>query len=601
MGVFYMSNKNSQPPISTKPTIFALSSGQNYTLSASNCAVRGSIGIETVVIPVGVMNASIDSAVENVKVSGSLFNTPMFIGSDSKLYIYQIGLGLQATISPSASGTHLLFNDGSAITFSAKSTGLTYHFDNIQLSPNASINIPNGDVAVHGSTGQESVTISAGIHNVEIDGQVEKIQLQGLSFSQAKLVSAAQQLGIYDASNQKVAQLTVNPSQTEKLVFPNASGVVTLDKSGNGIFNLTDLVLNAGQSYSVTQTGVHIYGNSGYEVVTLAGGVLNEVIDSRIEKVVLNGNYSSYTWKALSGAINFYDSQSAVVASISVPKNSLGTQIQFADGAYTATFVSGSITLTSSSGGVLASLSVTPAGSGSSTPTGNTPQFQYTLNYGNFGTNLIGIQNSLTTAFNNISKFLNAKGSLDIQVLPASLTTNILAQANGAMITTSAGKSSPEFLLESISGIDANSSQFDATVYINTNNLSKFNLDPAKKPSASQFDLTTVLTHELLHALGFTGGIGGSGGQQKSPFDNFVSTINGLPYFTGGHAQAIYGGPVPLAPASAGVGSAYYHVNVANDLMSSSVAAGQVRTVSNLDLAILQDIGAPVLIGVFST
>ena len=79
----------------------------------------------------------------------------------------------------------------------------------------------------------------------------------------------------------------------------------------------------------------------------------------------------------------------------------------------------------------------------------------------------------------------------------------------------------------------------------------------------------------------------------KTPFDTYITLQGGNPYFTGPNAEAVYGGPVPLAPASAGKGSAYFHVDVPNDLMATSLSSGEVRTVSSLDLAILKDIGVP--------
>jgi hypothetical protein len=83
-------------------------------------------------------------------------------------------------------------------------------------------------------------------------------------------------------------------------------------------------------------------------------------------------------------------------------------------------------------------------------------------------------------------------------------------------------------------------------------------------------------------------------------YDSYVVTQNGKPYFTGPAAESVYGGPVPLAAASAGPGSAYYHVAISSDLMSDSLSAAQVKTVSKLDEAILQDLGAPVLVGVLA-
>jgi hypothetical protein len=208
-----------------------------------------------------------------------------------------------------------------------------------------------------------------------------------------------------------------------------------------------------------------------------------------------------------------------------------------------------------------------------------------------------GIQACLNKALADLGKYFNAKGVLDLQILPETVSSKVLAETSPAVIRTGVTTESTEFQLESTTGLDSNGSSYDAVVYVNLANLSSMNLDPTRAPSTSQFDLTTILEHELLHALGFTGEIG-SNTNASSPYDSLVRYTNGVPYFVGAYAQALYGGPVPLAPASAGSGSAYYHVNLPGDLMSTAIGQGQVRTISSLDLAILQDIGAPVLVGV---
>ena len=79
--------------------------------------------------------------------------------------------------------------------------------------------------------------------------------------------------------------------------------------------------------------------------------------------------------------------------------------------------------------------------------------------------------------------------------------------------------------------------------------------------------------------------------RNQTVFDSYVTMTNGKPFFTGSNAETVYGSPVPLAPPSAGAGSAYYHVDVPNDLMSASPSIGQTRAISALDLAILRDLG----------
>ena len=73
-------------------------------------------------------------------------------------------------------------------------------------------------------------------------------------------------------------------------------------------------------------------------------------------------------------------------------------------------------------------------------------------------------------------------------------------------------------------------------------------------------------------------------------------TMIDLPVFTGTNAVAANANVVvPLSPASSGDSSAYYHVALQNDLMSDSIGKGEVRAISPLDVAMLQDIGLTII------
>jgi hypothetical protein len=259
----------------------------------------------------------------------------------------------------------------------------------------------------------------------------------------------------------------------------------------------------------------------------------------------------------------------------------------------------------SSSGSSSSSSSTSPPSTGSTTSSAS--HFQYTLDFSAFSgysAQQSAVQTCLVAALNKIGSFLNAKGSLDIQVIPENTSSNVLAEASGALVSVPSGLSTGHganyttaFLAESQTGVDPNGSQADAKVYINMSDWSLFNTNPSVAPTKSQYDLTTVLTHEMFHALGFDGLYPSSQGYSTT-YDTFIQIQNGLPYFIGPKAEAVYGGPVPLDPASAGAGSAYYHVKVANDMMSDAISAGTVRSISSLDVAMMQDLGAPVLVGV---
>jgi hypothetical protein len=114
------------------------------------------------------------------------------------------------------------------------------------------------------------------------------------------------------------------------------------------------------------------------------------------------------------------------------------------------------------------------------------------------------------------------------------------------------------------------------------------------KPVAGKYDFVSILTHEILHGLAFTGNLDSNG--EKTPFDALVSMENGAPVFTGARAKALNANkPIALEPETVGNGSAYYHLTLENDLMSDTFGKGEVRSISALDLAILEDLGLSIV------
>jgi hypothetical protein len=146
------------------------------------------------------------------------------------------------------------------------------------------------------------------------------------------------------------------------------------------------------------------------------------------------------------------------------------------------------------------------------------------------------------------------------------------------------------------------------------------NPDPFTDPTATEagkYDLLTVFRHELAHGLGFIGlrDQKGSLGADATLFDTDtqVTSSNGTvtaASFVGSDAEAAYGnllgtGPTPVPLTILNNGEAYYHLaNTASDplgddLMSGvGLAPGTSEDISNVDLAILKDVGVPVTAGV---
>lgn len=122
-----------------------------------------------------------------------------------------------------------------------------------------------------------------------------------------------------------------------------------------------------------------------------------------------------------------------------------------------------------------------------------------------------------------------------------------------------------------------------------------------------QTDARSVFLHEFGHAFGFNGWrnavTGALPGGYASTFDTFT-TLTSTPagntlVFTGENAQAVYGGPVPVTfgnYAHIGNNDPLPGADLINDLMNGVVYYRGTRyTISELDLAIMKDVGLPVI------
>lgn len=141
-------------------------------------------------------------------------------------------------------------------------------------------------------------------------------------------------------------------------------------------------------------------------------------------------------------------------------------------------------------------------------------------------------------------------------------------------------------------------------------------------PTTGEYDLFTVILHEMTHTLGYLTALDSAGNSTLSGgnpgvysvFDSFLARGDGTSlfsaggnftgtaadlvsddvFFTGANASAAYGGPVPIyAPSTFQPGSSIGHLdNGVTSVMNFSVAPGTTqRTFEAVDLGILADIG----------
>ncbi|MDD5229370.1 MAG: hypothetical protein PHN45_04995 [Methylococcales bacterium] len=464
----------------------------------------------------------------------------------------------------------------------------------VNIGVNQSYTVKTNGLSIHGNTGYEKVTVAQNVSGIKIDSTVDSVTLSGIKFDPSALVSTTGTLAINSAAG-NLATLSVAANHNEALNFSNAVGTLSLDNSGNGVFNLSQIQLDKNQSFTVTNNDLQVYGNSGQEKITLTHGVTGIEVSSTVETVILDGKSSDFSYDVEGDTVVISDTSGNDVAFVSVNTASTGSQIQFSDKTLSASWeITGSFGRWNS-WGVIVTDPTTP--SIPTTISGGT-NFSYSVDFSqaNLGSNLANVETDIKTALDNIGQYVSSKTTFNLQVLTEQTSPKTLAEANATMVNTitpNGAAQTTTFLADSISGTDSNGVTPDSTLYINLANLSQMSFSGT--PIAEKYDLTSILTHEILHGMAFTGNLGTTDGL-KTPYDALVSMQNNSPVFTGSYAETANGNaPVPLDSASAGDGSAYYHVAVANDLMADSLGKGEVRTISELDVSMLHDMGVSII------
>ena len=216
------------------------------------------------------------------------------------------------------------------------------------------------------------------------------------------------------------------------------------------------------------------------------------------------------------------------------------------------------------------------------------------------------VSQALTTALAAWSDYISGMGTLQVQLNidylggPDSAGDIVLADAAPTATYYTGVVSGGEEIVQNSAAYELTTGQHlaasDITIDFNSALL------PYLADEGS-FDLVHVLEHELAHGFALSG-YRGSDGQLDglaTPFDELSTiTASGLDYFVGPAASYVYGGPVPLTTAQ-GPGSNYYHVGVGNASDPASLSndlmywiSGPNRSISALDVAILEDTGIPI-------
>ena len=472
----------------------------------------------------------------------------------------------------------------------------------VTLGQGLTYTVKTNGLSIHGNQGVESVTISPNVYNITIDSAVESVTLKNISYDPALVTSSQGLLTVNSSNGSSVAVLSIAGNHNESLSFTNASGLLSLDNTGKGIFTLSEIQLDKNQSYIANVNNLQVYGNTGTEKITIGDGVTGVQVANSIETVTLNGKSSDYNYDVVGNNVVLTNkSTGSEIAHISVNTASTGTQIQFSDKTLTAVW---NDNVSWNKGWTLHNWNVTINDPSAPVPSnvitgGTNLKYSVDFSHANLGGNLASVEADVKTALDNLGKAISSKVTFNLDVLTENTSPKTLAETTATMVNTTGANGATQttkFLADSASGTESNSSTADATLYINLADLNQMSF--SNTPVANKYDLTSVLTHEILHGMAFSGNLDLGSNAAKTPFDALVTMQNGSPFFTGTHAETANGNaPIPLDSISAGPGSAYYHVGIVNDLMNDALGKGEVRTISPIDLAMLQDMGVT-LVGI---
>ena len=221
--------------------------------------------------------------------------------------------------------------------------------------------------------------------------------------------------------------------------------------------------------------------------------------------------------------------------------------------------------------------------------------FKYSIDFSDasLGDYLPDVKANLQKALDNIGQYIRSDAVFNLKVFGKYKDSNVLAQTDSTMTQATLHEKQSidtSFVSDSLYQYELNPNSADASLLINLSRIGDMSF--SGKPTPDKFDLTSILTHEVLHGLAFTGTIGNVNTNLRTKYDDLVSIQDGVPFFVGENAKkANAGKPVPLASEKSGYGSAFYHVAIPTDLMSESIKKGEVKTISPLDVAMLEDMG----------
>ncbi len=144
---------------------------------------------------------------------------------------------------------------------------------------------------------------------------------------------------------------------------------------------------------------------------------------------------------------------------------------------------------------------------------------------------------SISSPYLRISNEILSEGTIIIYVGASAGNTGTLAQGSPATFADS-GSATWQAAFDS-RNTSSTYHTVGGSIRFNSSVNFYFDSDPTTMESFSGEDFYSIAIHEIGHVLGFL--------DSPTAFHDKVRKISGASYFTGTHAEALYGGPVPLS------------------------------------------------------
>ena len=228
----------------------------------------------------------------------------------------------------------------------------------IFLEANDTFSISSSGTTLYGNTGNNTVTITTGTTGVTLDQNIGRINLPSTPNSY-KFKQTGNIISVYDTTGTTLIVTAPVQGDTDgtQLSFSNGtatasakltSGIMTLGTkpvSSGAATTLTPVTttstattptttnakvfLGAENSFTVSSSGITLYGNNGKGIVTITTGMTNITLDQNVGQINLSGAVSSYKFKQTGNIINVYDTTDNLIVKAPVQGDADGTILSF--------------------------------------------------------------------------------------------------------------------------------------------------------------------------------------------------------------------------------------------------------------------------------